>query len=255
MMRSTQVATLSTALILALAAALPVQAESVDAARQRYQACMAKVDTRPEAAFDDATEWEGLGGGHPARHCALAALMAIGHYAEAAQGLERLADVVHADAPFKSQLLIQSARAWIAAGVPNRAAAAAETALSLNPDAPGARLIRAQALALQGAYREAADNLDQVLHDAPGDVEALVLRGAAYRQLDVLDRAQADLDRALSLAPGHPGGLLERGIVHRLSGRKAEARADWRRLIETAPESEAARAAAANLHKLDSGLE
>ena len=242
-------------LLFGLVAARPANAETVDEARLRYQACMNKVAVNAEDAFDDATAWEGLGGGYPARHCALAALMAIGHYSEAAQGLEKLADVVRADAAFKARLLVQSARAWIASDDPKHAAAAADTALKLVPDAPDALLIRAEALALQGAYWEAADDLNRVLYADPKNVEALVLRGAAYRQLDADDLALDDLNRALALAPDHPTGLLERGIVHRLAKRKAEARADWKRVIDVAPTSEAARAATANLHKLDSGVD
>jgi len=221
----------------------------------RYQACMDKAKVHPEAAFDDATQWEGLGGGLPARHCALAALVEIGHYGEAAQGLEKLADQVRASAAFKSQVLVQSARAWIAANDAKRAAAVIDTALKLNPDAPDALLTRAQAFALQGAYWEAADDLSRVIYDDPKSVEALVLRGAAYRQLDTLDLALDDLNRALALDPNHPEGLLERGIVHRLALRKSEARSDWKRVVALSPTSQAGEAASANLHKLDSGIE
>jgi len=253
MIRATQAATLLTLGISLFATG--VNAETPDQARARYNACMDKVTVNAEEAFDDATGWEGLGGGHPARHCALAALVEIGHYSEAAQGLEKLADVVRADAPFKARLLLQSGHAWIAAGDAPHAAAVADAALSLIPNAPDAFLLRAQALALQGAYWEAADDLSRVLYSSPQDTSALVMRGAAYRQLDARELALDDLNRALEIDPGHPEGLLERGIVHRLSGRKREARTDWKRLIEGAPETEAARAAKANLHQLDSGVD
>ena len=253
---ATLAATLATACIaIFMSVVSPAHAETAAEAQGRYQACMDKTKIDAEAAFDDATTWEGLGGGYPARHCALAALIEIGHYDEAAQGLERLADAVRADARFKARLLVQSARAWIAANNPKRAAAVADTALRLVPDTTDALLIRAEALALQGAYWEAADDLSRVLYSEPENVEALVLRGAAYRQLDALDLAFDDLNRALALNPDHPEGLLERGIVHRLAKRKTEARADWKRLIEVAPKSQAARDATANLYALDSGVE
>ncbi|HEY9080448.1 tetratricopeptide repeat protein [Magnetovibrio sp.] len=256
MMRTTQATTLlgvgATMFMLAIGAA---HGETTAEAQNRYHACMGKAKVSPEAAFDDATQWEGLGGGLPARHCALAALMEIGHYGEAAQGLEKLADAVHAGAAFKAQVLVQSARAWVAAGDPKRAAAVADTALNLAPNDTHAFLIRAQALALQGAYWEAADDLSRVIYSDPENVEALVMRGAAYRQLDALDLALDDLNRALALNPNHPEGLLERGIVHRLSLRKSAARTDWNRVIEHAPSSQAAEAAGANLHALDSGVE
>jgi len=216
---------------------------------------MAQVAQRPRAAFDDATAWEGLGGGHPARHCALAALMELGQYNEAAQGLEKLADEAHGDAAFKAKLLVQAARAWIAADQPGQARAVADAALILSPDAPDVLQVRARALALLGAYWEAADDLSRVLYSDPKNVEALVLRGAAYRQLDASELALDDLNRALTLDPTNAEGLLERGNTHRLLGNKAAARADWRILIASAPDSEAARLAATNLHTLDSGVE
>ncbi|OEJ67756.1 tetratricopeptide repeat protein [Magnetovibrio blakemorei] len=241
------------------------QGETTLDAHMRYKACMDKVQTHAEAAFDDATTWEGLGGGYPARHCALAALVKIGHYGEAAQGLEKLADLVHANKAFKAKLLMQSARAWIATDDPQHAAAVLDAALTLSPGEPHILLVRAQAFALQGAYDQAVENLSLIIEGAPGTdktfvdatlgVDALVLRGAAYRQLDKKDLALADLDQALSLDPNHPEGLLERGIVHRLAGHNEAARADWKQLLDTAPKTDAARAAAANVHMLDSGLE
>lgn len=153
-----------------------------------------------------------------------------------------------------AKVQVQSARAWIAANNPKRATQVADTALNLTPDAPKALVTRAQALALQGAYWEASDDLSLVLYADPQNVEALVMRGAAYRQLDAADLALDDLNRALQLAPNHPEGLLERGIVYRLSQDNAKARADWKHLIERHPDTQAARAARANVHKLDSGL-
>lgn len=231
-----------------------------DPAQARYHTCMALTRVRPNDAFDQATEWENLGGGYPARHCALAALVELGHYPEAAQGLEKLAERVAADAPFKAHLLLQAARAWIAAEDAERAMRVIDAALALTPEAPDGDLAplliaRARAYALQEAFWDATDDLSRVLYVDPRNAEALVLRGAAYRQLSANDLALDDLNRALALEPRHPEGLLERGIVRRLNGDKAGARNDWRALVDAHPESEAARLAAANLHALDSGLE
>ena len=248
----------ATLIIAFLAAPAFAQVDGQWQAREQahYTACMAQVTNRPKAAFDDATAWEGLGGASPARHCALAALVALGHFNEAAQGLEKLADTVHADAAFKTQLLVQAARAWIGANDPARAHAVADVALNLMPD--GSRdvfVVRARAQALLGAYWEAADDLSRVLYADPVDAEALVLRGAAYRQLEALELAFDDLNRALAVDTTHPEGLLERGIVHRLMGDKAAARTDWRALLDAHPETQAARQAEVNLHALNSGLE
>ncbi len=229
-------------------------AETTAEAQKHYQDCMTLTATNPQAAFDDATKWEGLGGGHPARHCALAALVAIGHMDEAAQGLEKLANEVSAGAVFKSKLLLQSARAWIAADNPQRAAAAADTALELNPELMGAHFTRAQAMGLMGAYSEAVTDLTAVLRVYPGHPEVLVMRGAAYRFLDKFDLALMDLDRALDIQPTNVEGLLERGNVYRLMGRRGPARENWLKVIELAPDSDAARVAKLNVHNLNSGV-
>ena len=224
-------------------------------AKSRYQTCMEQIGQNPEAAFDAATHWEGLGGGHPARHCALAALIAIGHFVEAAQGLEKLADQVNADASFKAMLLVQSSRAWIGAENFARAESAADAAIGLSPKMAGAHFMRAQALGLQGNYTKAVADLTFVLNTAPGNPDALTLRGSAYRQMEKLDLALLDLDRALELSPNLIEGLLERGIVYWLLGRNDEARSDWQKLIDLAPKSPAAKSAESNLHKLNSGLD
>ncbi|MFC1672557.1 hypothetical protein ACFL12_00245 [Pseudomonadota bacterium] len=239
------------------AIASPAFAQSEWQAEQarHYTACMNSAHTRPNAAFDDAVAWEGLGGGAPARHCALAALVELGHYFEAAQGLENLAQDAPGGAAFASQILVQSANAWIGADNPTRAREVANHALKLAPNDSGALLARAKALGLLGAFWEAADDLSQILYADPRAVDALVLRGAAYRQLGAMDLGLDDLNRALTLDPRHPEGLLERGIAHRLSDNKEAARADWRLAVEVDPDSEAARRATANLHKLDSGIE
>ncbi|MCW8915208.1 MAG: tetratricopeptide repeat protein [Magnetovibrio sp.] len=245
---------LTIAFCMAIAQMSGAKAETIAEAQQHYHGCMALTETNPEAAFDDATTWEGLGGGHPARHCALAALIAIGHMDEAAQGLEKLADEVSADAVFKSKLLLQSARAWIAANKLERATATADYALKLNPELMGAHFTRAQAMGIQGAYAEAIIDLTAVLRAYPGHPEVLVMRGSAYRFLDKLDLALMDLDRALDIQPTNVEGLLERGNVYRLMGRKNPARNNWLKVIELEPDSDAARVARVNIHNLNSGV-
>lgn len=259
MTRFRQVAFLA-ALLFAALALVPLSAHAQETARQRYGDCMDLVQTRPGQAFDDATRWESLGGGLPARHCALAALMELGHAFEAAQGLEKLAERVPRDGAFKARLLVQASHAWLAADNAQRAAQVADAALDLTPDAPDADIIpallaRARARAGLDAFWDAADDLSRVLYVRPDHAEALVLRGAAYRQLQAFDLARDDLDRALALAPDHPEGLLERGIVKRLMNNKTGARADWRALIAAHPDTPAARDALDNLHILDSGLD
>ena len=220
-----------------------------------YGDCMAGTRTDPEAAFDDAVTWQGLGGGAPASHCRAAALMGIGHYKEAAQGLEHLAQSVKANDEFKVRVYAQSAQAWVAADTPDKARQVADLALALVPNDPGALVARALAFEALEHYWDMVDDLNVVLFARPTDVEALVMRGSGYRKLDTLDLALEDLNRALSLQPTFGEGLLERGTVYRLQGHKPAARADWRLLVETQPKSAAGKKAAVDLHSMDSGVD
>ena len=89
----------------------------------------------------------------------------------------------------------------------------------------------------------------------PDDVEALVMRGTAYRFVENAELAMADVERALVLQPDHLGARLERGNLRRLIGDDDGARADWIKLLQTDPESIPADAARANIAKLDVKIE
>ncbi len=93
---------------------------------------------------------------------------------------------------------------------------------------------RTRALALN--YGLAVDDLNQALKRDPKNVEALVLRGSAYRFLDAQDLALADLDAAVKLDPANPSARLERGILHRLMKQPELAREDWREALLNAPD-------------------
>jgi len=241
---------------------LALQAKAIDTLDQtwqrgqalRYHQCISMTHSNPQDAFDEAISWEGLGGGDPARHCQLVALMALGHYQDAAVRLEKLALTIKAEKPFKVRILNQSANAWIAANKPDQARKVATTALNLAPGDIEALMARAFALGVMQALDLSVQDLNQVLEATPNHVEALVLRGSAYRQLNNNDLALKDLNKALAINPTHPEGLLERGIVHRLNNKRPAARKDWRLLIQTHPKSEAARRAKIDLHNLNSGL-
>ena len=71
----------------------------------------------------------------------------------------------------------------------------------------------------------------------PNRIEALVLRAAAYRQVDATDLAVDDIARALSLQPQFPDAYLERGTLRAIKGDFDGARADWTHVKELAPGS------------------
>jgi tetratricopeptide (TPR) repeat protein len=220
----------------------PLLVDSPESAR-----CFALLREDPEGARDFAARWADAGGAEGARHCAALALLELDAPAEAARLLEALARDSVADAAPRAAVLAQAVQAWLIAGEPARAVAAAGAALALRPEEPDLLQDRAAALGLLGRHAESIADLDRVLAIAPARADALVLRAAALRQLDRQEAARRDIERALALEPLHVEALLERGILRQLAGDTEGARMDWERAIELAPASVAADLATQNL--------
>lgn len=244
--------TAARALLVFLLAGLvaPAAGQPIDPAAE-YDACMAEARRDPQSAFDRATGWRGLGGGEAAEHCAATALIGIGQYAEAGRRLEALAQASRRPPAFRAEVLSQAAQAWMLDGNAGQAEALLAVAVAIDPGNPDLRIDRSFAFAALGRYEEAVQELDRAIKLAPGRAEAYAYRASARRLLDDLGPAAADAERALSLDPNSPEGLLERGILRRLRGDNAGARADWMRIIAAAPDSDPARAAQANIEKMD----
>jgi tetratricopeptide (TPR) repeat protein len=240
-------------LLLAAIAAAEAETAGKDSPEQRYHACMDQVAANATDALDAAEAWRKKGGGDAARHCAAAAQMALGRYAEAGGGLEAVAREGTGSRSLRASLWGQAAHAWLAADQPQRAVAASTEALSLAPGDAGLLVLRARARAGEGQFREAIGDLDRAIEAAPNNADAYVFRASAERRENALDRAAADLDRALAIDPVHPEALLERGIVRLLKGDQAGARADWQMLAEAAPKTPAAEQARINLERMEKG--
>ncbi len=243
-----------TALSAAAATAAANKSWEIDNAR-RYKACMTLTRRNPEEAFAAALAWRDMGGGVAADHCTAAALMGLKQYAEAARRFEDLARRIKAEAPFKAELLANAAQAWIMEDRPGRAENVLTAALRLKPGDPALLVDRATARAGRGDYAKAIEDLDLAIEEEPGLAEAFFFRASAKRFLGYLAAAIKDADNALRLDPGQPDGLLERGIIRRLMGNEAGARKDWLDILRDAPGTPAARAAAANLAKMDVKVE
>ncbi|SDG36522.1 hypothetical protein [Roseospirillum parvum] len=220
-----------------------------------YARCLALARSDPEAGFDRAGAWEGLGGGDAARHCAAVALLEMGEARPAARRLELLAEQSRQRPEVRAGMLAQAAQGWLLDANPGRAVAALDSALALlAPDAPARvdlLIDRAVALAEAANYRPAVDDLSAALALDPRRVDALTLRASARRFLDDTAGARADIDAALELDRFNPDALLERGILNRLAGDAAAARDDWLAVVNIAPDSAAAELARANLARLD----
>lgn len=227
--------------------------EKIDPPKE-YAACMVLARENPEAGFEKATLWKGLGGGSPAAHCAAVALLGLGHATDAAERLTALAQSVKAGPKFKAGLLEQAGQAWLVAGKPAKADTVFTAGINLDQANLSLLVGRAQSAAAREAFGNAVRDLDMVLDADPSRLDALIFRASAYRHLNKMGPAAEDIGRALLIQPDHPEGLLERGILRRLFGDDPGARRDWLLVIEIAKETPAAQAAQANLQRLDGGV-
>jgi tetratricopeptide (TPR) repeat protein len=241
-------------LLLPLLCAEPATAQTIDN-ESRYRECMALVERSPDAGFEAALAWQGLGGGNGAMHCLAKALFWLKQYGEAARRFERLAQEMPASPEFKADLLAQAAQAWLLAGDAARAEDLLTAALGLAPDDADLFIDRSRARADQRRYRDAVDDLDRAIQIDPYRPDAFAYRASAHRHLDALDAAEADADRALWLDPANPYALLERGTLRRLRGDADGARADWMAVLRAAPDTPVAEDARTNIERMDVRIE
>jgi tetratricopeptide (TPR) repeat protein len=230
----------------------PAGPRSVEADAATYDRCLKLAKQNPGAAQSLAQTWHERGGAHPADHCAAVALFGLKRYKEAAIRFEALAQAMTtAPAALRADVFDQAGQAWLLAGDPVRAYAAAGQALGLQPNDPELLLDRAEAAASAGYFDKAIADLDRVLKVDPSRLEALIYRASANRLLDRLDPALADAEKALAQAPNSVAALLERGNIRQLKGDPTGARADWERVGQLAPGTQADMAAKANIEHLD----
>lgn len=222
------------------------------AAEHRYTACMQLAHKDAGQAQNAAADWHAKGGGAPAMHCLSVALLSLGYYQQAAENMEALAQGDHKlSAALRGDLYGQAGNAWSIAGKPARALRAQSAALKLRPDDANLLIDRGITLAGSARYWDALDDLNRALEIAPGRVEALVFRAAAWRRLDSLELAEEDISRALRRAPDNRNALLERGLIFEARGSPRAARADWLRVLELAVDGPLAEAARDNLERID----
>ena len=218
-----------------------------------YERCMAMLGSDPEGANTFADAWQATGGGEGADHCLALAQIQLGDVQTGAELLEKLG--AHSTAPAVARATVygQADQAWLMAGDPGRAFAAATLALSLSPDDPDLLIDRSVASATLGHFDDAVDDLTHALEMDPKRADALVLRAAAWRHEGHLDLAQDDVDRALVKDPDNPEAYLERGILRQRRGDRKGAHQDWVQAETLAPDSATSDLAEQNLALLEAG--
>ncbi len=224
-----------------------------------YELCLSRVELDPEDGFDRALAWYDQGGGPPALHCAAIALLTAGHFADAADRLDLIAQNPSngLDANMRAVIFNQAGNAWMLEGFPEQAIESLNAALALDTQSTG-RLAeiyfdRARAWIMAQNWDEGVQDLGRVLDYAPGAKDVLTLRATGYRALGSDQLAWDDVTRVLSDDPDYSPALIERGVLYVLGGDSDLARADWVKVMLQEDGGELEAAARDYLHELDIG--
>ena len=236
-----------------LLAAAPVAAQNYDSRDEaRYRNCLTQTRLKPADAFESALAWRDAGGGAPALHCAAMALIELKQFRQAAERLEKLADLMEREgSPLTPDMLGQAGNAWLLANAPDRAYQVFSAGLALVPDHVELLIDRGRSLGMQGDWAGAKKDLDHALQLAPDREDAYAFRASARRQAGDKEGALEDVETALAIRDDDVDALLERGILRLAKGDKAGARADWLKVRLLAPNTPAADAAGKELELLD----
>lgn len=209
---------LSAFLSLALLAGSPALAQStpVEIETERYLACLERVTTDHEAAFEDALAWRMEGGGWPAAHCEARAVIALGDPANGAAMLEQLAteDAGAREPAIRTSLLVEAGEAWLSIEHSEDAQRTFTAALGLTPLDLAALLGQAKSSAALGFWEMTQRAATAVIAQAPGLPEAWRLRALARLETGALDDAWQDMEMAREIAPGDIDVLVLRGRIN-----------------------------------------
>jgi tetratricopeptide (TPR) repeat protein len=180
----------------------------------RLDACLARIETDPDNAYEDGLAWSYQGNRPGARQCTALALIALGHPEEGAARLQSLANATDGGTmEQRAAYLSQAGNAWIQAENPDAALVAFDGAIKIAPDAPELLMDRASAHLLLEHYDEAIEDLDAALRYTPGLGEAHQLRGQAWLEKGDPDKAMLDVKAAMDADPENVATLVLRGRV------------------------------------------
>ena len=220
-----------------------------------YDSCILLTKSHPDEALELASKWGAIGGGEGAQHCRALALVGLNDFGQGALELEQLAQKSKGTVGLRVNLLEQAGQAWLMQGEPTRAYNAQTAGLKLaTPDMPQyVRLLvdRAATLAEGAKFKEAIIDLDAALKQQPDNADALAFRATARRNLKETDLALVDAEAAVKADPRNVNARLERANLYKLQGRLNDARRDWVLIPQLAPDSDAAKAARADMERAD----
>lgn len=189
-------------------------AELAKAEAARLEACVAKIETDPENAYEDGLAWSYEGNRPGARQCTALALIALGNYETGAERLESLATSTDGGSMEQRAIyLSQAGQAWIMAGAPDVAVVSFSDALTMAPGTGDLLLDRASAYILTEEWDKALSDLDLALANSPGFGPAHQLRAEVYLNKKSYDLAMRDVESAMAADPKNIDTLLVRGRV------------------------------------------
>ncbi len=181
-----------------------------------FRACVAKIDSDPEAAYEDGMAWSSLRHDVGGFRCAAMALIAQNRAEEGAQRLQALSGSISPDAiGLRVDLMSQAGNAYLLAREPASARSAftmALTTISHDPSQmPDLLIDRARSYAMEHDYRHAEEDLSHALDIRPNDALALRLRASARMHQNAFELAHADAQAAVNLEPTNVDALLMLG--------------------------------------------
>ena len=189
-------------------------AELAKAEEARLQACVAKIETDPENAYEDGLAWSYEGNRPGARQCTALALIALGNYETGAERLESLPTSTDGGSMEQRAIyLSQAGQASIMAGAPEVAVVSFTDALTMAPGKMDLLLDRASAYILIEEWDKALSDLDLALANSPGFGPAHQLRAEVYLNKKSYDLAMRDVESAMAADPKNIDTLLVRGRV------------------------------------------
>ncbi|MBK8197270.1 MAG: hypothetical protein IPK75_02780 [Acidobacteria bacterium] len=214
--------------LIALAAGTVLMLQSTGAQlavkeQERLEACVAKIETDPENAYEDGLAWTFEGNRPGARQCTALALIALGNYETGADRLQSLASSTDGGtAEQRAVYLSQAGQAWIMAGMPDIAVTTFSDALKFAPGTLDLLLDRASAYMMLEDWDKAMSDLDLAIANSPSHGPAYQLRAEVNLNKKKYDLAMRDVEAAMAADPKNIDTLLVRGRV-REAMRLAEA--------------------------------
>ena len=178
--------------VIAIIFAQPVMAADLTAEFDaRHKTCLERIAKDNDQALEEAMIWQDEGGGRRAKHCVAMALYALGHEAEAAHRLDKLAKASDGGTPvMRADFYTEAANFWLAANEAKRAYKSASEGLAIKRDHLDLRIARARAYAALGRYDDAEVDLSSVLVFAPNHAAALRYRADAKLNQEKLGEAK-----------------------------------------------------------------